>query len=114
MPLVVYRMHDRSVTANARAHNYDLYGDRKIMQRFGSYLDPRERKQVYFREAHASAHRTVHALANRQLKCAATAVILGVEFSWLYARDTIRAFYRETVTQLRAVWRRQFRRYSRN
>src|SRR5262249_35988728 len=81
MSLMVYRVHDRSVTAGALAHCYDLYGDLKIIKRFGSSLEPAQRKHVYFREAHASAHRTLHAFAERRFECAARAVILGGEFS---------------------------------
>lgn len=89
--LSLYRVHDRSVTSNNQRLYNDLRDDLKLLRRYSPCLLPHERRDGYYRRAHATTSRVFSALRGRQFRRAASAAGIGVSLARSYLLDIMGA-----------------------
>jgi hypothetical protein len=87
--LSLYRVHDKSVTANSFRYNYDLIDDFRIFRTFMRCYQPDQKQRGYYLRVHASASRVLDSLRRRQFRRAASALRLGAAISGCYLRDRL-------------------------
>ncbi|MBV9174608.1 MAG: glycosyltransferase family 2 protein [Chloroflexi bacterium] len=84
--LSIYRVHDRSVTANSFRRNWDLIDNFLIFCEFMTYLDKAHKQRGYYLQARNAAHRVLDSVKRRQFRRAASAVRLGANIGGSYLR----------------------------